>query len=150
MAIVEFKGLGENDVNKPGTFAHAIDRMIRRGGDYDLVLKDIGIQSETKTVRKLLDNRVRPKTTERTLIRRRTRSRRPSTSGTTLVDLGIGYKQVSHRVGNNFVEVGVPAGYMSAHQRGTVPNAPRRMFLTMITKREIIRLVNHHWKKAIR
>ena len=146
MAVVKFKGLGEDDVNKSGTFSHAIDRMIRRGGDYDLVLEDIGIQSETKTIKKILDNEVRPGTTQETLDRRRGKDKR----GLTLVDTGVGYKQISHKVGNNYVEVGVPAGYMSAHQRGTVPNAPRRMFLTLLTKREIIRLVNFHWKKAIR
>jgi phage gpG-like protein len=150
MATVEFKGLGSNDVNKPGTFAHAIARMIRRGGNYQDVLEDIGRQSVTRTTEKIAKNEVKPKTKRVTLLARRHRKKRPSTSGITLLDTGIGIKQVSHRVGINEVTIGVPRGYMAAHQKGTVPNAPRRRFLTMLTKREILRVINFHWKKAIR
>ena len=146
MSVVEFKGIGPEYSDTPGTFAHAINRMILKGGDYSAVLKDIGIQSERKTVQKLLDNKVTPKTTRATIDARRG----PDKRGITLVDNSIGYKQVSHKEGDNYVEVGVPAGYMSAHQLGKVPNAPRRMFLTMLSRKEILKLVNYHWKKAIR
>jgi phage gpG-like protein len=150
MAVVEFKGLGPNDRNKPGTFSYALDRMIKRGGDYAAVLDDIGRQSVKRTTDKIVENRVKPGTSRETLLRRRTRKRKPSTSGTTLLDTGIGYRMVSHRVDPDSVTVGVPDGYMAYHQLGRVPNSKRRRFLMMLTKREILRIINFHWKKAIK
>jgi len=153
MASAEWIGLHSQDRNIPGTYAHAIDRMIHAGGDYSEVLEDLGKTAVTRTTDKLLGNRVRPKTTRKTLLKRRTRSKKPSTSGITLVDNAIGVKQVAYATGPDYMEVGIPTGpgaYMAAHQKGTVPNAPRRRFLVLPTKQRTLAVVNFHWKKAIR
>lgn len=149
MALVEFTGLGPKYEAKKGTLAYAISRMIKHGGDYTEVLDDIGRQSVARTTQKIIDNKVTPKTTDATLKRRRSRKRKKSTSGTTLLDNGIGYLQVSHRVDPDSVAVGVPDGYMAYHQQGRVPNAPRRRFLMMLTKGEVLKVINFHWKKVM-
>ena len=150
MADIKFIGLHERDKYKTGTYAHAIDRMIRAGGNYSDLLDDIGRTGVTLTTEYLLKNRVRPRTKDRTLLSRRTRLKEPSTEGTTLVDTGTGAKTVSYRSSDKSVVVGVPDGYMAYHQLGRVPNAPRRRFLRMPTKDYILKTINFHWKKALR
>lgn len=153
MATAEWIGLHSQDRNIPGTYAHAIDRMINAGADYSEVLEDLGKTAVTRTTDKLLSNRVRPKTTRKTLLRRRTRSKKRSTSGITLVDNAIGIKQVAYSTGSDHMEVGIPTGpgaYMAAHQKGKVPHAPKRMFLVLPTKQRTLEVINFHWKKAIR
>ena len=149
MSETKFIGLREEDVGKRGTLAHALYRLLRAGGDYDLVLDNIGKDSVADTVEYLQQNRVKPKTKDKTLEARRRRTKEPNTEGTTLVDNGIGWRQVDYATDENSVTVGVPDGYMAYHQQGRVPNAPRRPFLRLLPKREIIKLVNFHWKKVI-
>lgn len=149
MAIVEFIGLGPKYRYNKGTLPYAIDRMIKHGGDYSHVLDDIGRQSVMRTTQKIVDNKVTPPTTEETFDRRRTRKRRKNTKRTTLLDNGIGYLQVTHRVDSDSVAVGVPDGYMAYHEQGRVPNAPRRRFLMMLTKGEVLKIVNYHWQKVM-
>lgn len=150
MADIKFIGLHEKDRHHPGTYAHAIDRMLKAGGDYSNLLEDIGRTGVTLTTEYLLQNRVKPRTTDPVLLRRRTRLKKPSTEGTTLVDTSIGYKQVTYRVDVKSVAIGVPDDYMAYHQLGRVPNAPKRAFLRMPTKVYILKTINFHWKKAIK
>lgn len=153
MSIVEFKGLGMQDRNKAGTFPYFIDRLIKRGGNMEDVMDDIGRTGVTLTTEKLMENRVTPKTTNATLARRRKprkRKRRSIRRGTTLVDTGIGMRQVSYKATSHDVAVGVPDGYMAYHQEGRVPNAPRRTFLLLPNKRYILNLVQIHIKKVTR
>lgn len=155
MAVVEFKGLGSQDRNKAGTFSYFIDRIIKNGGDVGEVMDDIGRTGVTLTTEKLMENRVTPKTTSATLERRRKPRRRQFRKrsirkGTTLVDTGIGMRQVSYKASKTDVAVGVPDGYMAYHQLGRVPNAPRRSFLLLPNKRYILNLVKLHLKKVTR
>ena len=155
MAVVEWKGLGSQDKSIPGTWGHAISRLAKAGGDYMDVLEDIGKTSVTLTTKKLMDNKVMPRTSQSTLDQRRKGrkrrfKKRSISKGTTLVDTGVGMRQVSYKTGPDYVEVGVPDGYMAYHEEGRVPNAPRRKFLVMTTMDYNIQLVNFHWKKAMR
>lgn len=153
MAIVEFKGLGRQDRNKAGTFPYFIDRIIKNGGNMEEVFDDIGRTGVTLTTEKLMENRVTPKTSNETLARRRRprrRARRSIRKGTTLVDTGLGMRQVSYRATKSDVAVGVPDGYMAYHQEGRVPNAPRRAFLLLPNKKYIMNLVKFHLKKVTR
>lgn len=154
MAIVEFKGLGSQDVNKPGTFTYALSQLVKNGGKLKDVFADIGLTGVQETTKKLLSNRVMPATTQAVLDQRRTGRRRYKGAkvdkGLTLVDTAVGLRQVSYKATSNFVQVGVPRGYMSAHQRGTVPNAPQRMFLMLPNRKYIMKLVMFHIEKAMK
>jgi phage gpG-like protein len=155
MSIVEFKGLGKQDRSKAGTFPYFIDRLIKNGGNMEDVMDDIGRTGVTLTTEKLMENKVTPKTTNATLERRRKPrrrqfKRRSIRKGTTLVDTGIGMRQVSYRASKVDVAIGVPDGYMAYHQEGRVPNAPRRAFLMLPNKKYILNLTMFHIKKVTR
>jgi len=154
MAVVEFKGLGRASQNKPGTFPYMLRQLIKKGGNFKDVFEDIGRTGVTLTTEKLLGNKVRPKTSQGTLDARRQGRRRFKGArvgnGLTLVDTGVGLRQVSYRATSSSVEVGVPDGYMAYHQEGRVPNARRRMFLMLPNRKYILDLVGIHIKKAMR
>lgn len=155
MAVrVEWIGLDpDKDMGDPTTFFGAMKRMIDRGGNYVDVLDNLGRDSVTKSKQKILDNKVTPPTKQVTLD-----ARRGGGEGITLADLGIGKDQIAYKSGDDFYEVGVPKGYMSAHQRGVVPTGgvkgakplPARKFLMLMNKRETLLTINHHWHKAIK
>jgi len=154
MAVVEFKGLGSQDRNKAGTFPYALNQLLKKGADLHDVFDDIGRTGVTETQKKLLENRVRPPTRKSTLAARR-RSRRQFKNkriakGLTLVDTGVGLRQVAYKATSYDVAVGVPDGYMAYHQEGRVPNAPQRRFLMLPNRKYIMDLVMIHLRKAMR
>ena len=64
------------------------------------ILEEIGDHLVQRTVDRILNNEVKPKTTSRTLEARRTRKRNPSKfpQGTTLADNGDLYKSIQKKV----------------------------------------------------
>lgn len=161
MPEVKFVGLSKKDANKVGTFSHAISRLIKRGGNLETVMEDIGRTGVTMTLQKLLGDQVTPKTTKETLdLRKKYRKKRkkrvtsingiPVGDGVTLVDTGIGARQVTFMHNSRMVAVGVPPGYMAYHHQGRVPNAPRRRFLVLPGSKYIVSLVNQHWHKVVK
>ena len=142
MAVVEWKGIGQ--------FTKWVNRMADMSG-FDDMLEDIGKTSVTLTTKKIANNKVRPKTTLRTLRARRSRKKRPSVSGITMLDTGVGYKQPAYRViSGRAVDVGYPDGYMAYHQEGRVPNAPQRKTLTLPSKRALQQITKFHWERLAR
>lgn len=156
MAVVEFKGLGSQDRNKPGTFPFALAKLIANGGKMKDVFEDIGKTGVTETTQFLMDNKVTPKTTDKTLEARRNPNKRKQfkkrriAKGLTLVDTGIGLRQVAYKATQSSCEVGVPDGYMAYHQLGRVPNAPKRMFLRLPNRKYIMNLVRVHIERAMK
>jgi hypothetical protein len=149
-AEVEFHGLAPEDANDAGTIAAALMMLKYSAANMNNVLDDIGKQGVKLTTEKLVKNKVTPKTTEGVLARRR-KYGKGKYKGITLVDTGIGLRQVSYRVlFNKAVEVGVPDGYMAYHEQGRVPHAPQRRFLTMPKGDYIYRAIRWHWSKALR
>lgn len=130
-------------------FARWVDDITDKGL-YEDVLDDVGKQAVDLSTEKISKNKVTPKTSQATLdARRRPRGKKKqSGSGITLLDTGVGIKQIAYESGFDEMAVGVPAGYMAAHQEGTVPNAPRRKFLTMPKSDDIVDTVEFYWKKV--
>lgn len=146
---IKFRGLHSKDAGKVGTFAHAVARLIKRGGDLTDVMEDIGVNAVTETRKFLFAGKVKPRTTDATFARRKTRKKNPELKDTTLVDTGIGAMQVDYRHTKSSVTVGVPDGYMAYHQEGRVPNSPQRKFLVLPNSGYIVKLVNFHWHKVV-
>lgn len=157
---VEVTGLGSNS-----GFQRFIDDITAESVIQD-ILEDIGTQAVHLSTQKISENKVEPKTTDETLMQRRKgankqrkrkntnrlteRTKQKRSTGITLLDSGIGIKQISHEVASDEVAVGVPPGYMAAHQKGTVPNSPKREFLVLPTDEQSVKIAEHHWRKNTR
>lgn len=146
MATVKIIGFEEH-----GHFSRWVDLIIE-AERYQELLDNLGETSVSLSVKKITQNKVSPKTTQETLRKRREGTQEASKfpGGVTLLDIGDGYKAITHEVSGNTLHVGIPenaeGSYMAYHQMGW--GVKRRRFLTLPTKTMVKKAIRLLWEEV--
>ena len=142
---VRFEGLEEGS-----RFMQWVKRAIEATYK-EAILEDIGKEGVAESQRYIMQDKVQPPTTQETLDRRR-KGKKKSRGGKTLLDTGVGVKQIAYELDGDSVEVGVPDGYMAYHQEGRQPKTHKkkpRKFLQLPDPDVIEGIIEDHLEELV-